>query len=59
MCVLLGKEGEVVIEKCAGEPTAEELKLHWNEVSKGVLKELLSLIELSLRFRRKEPLEIS
>ena len=48
MCVLLGKEGEVVIEKCAGEPTAEELKLHWNEVSKGVLKELLSLIELGV-----------
>jgi hypothetical protein len=47
-CVFLGKDGEIVIEKSVGELSAKEIKQHWNEVSKGVMKELLSFIELSV-----------
>ena len=47
-CVFLSAAGEIVLEKSVGELSAKEIKAHWNEVSKGVMKELLSFTELGV-----------
>ena len=46
--VYLDAEQNVIAEKSCGELSAHEIKQHWEEVSKGATKELLSFVDLNV-----------